>query len=537
MQWLMKRWLILGLSVLPLTALADAQPADAGAGVAAAEPAPAATFSILEYQIVGNTVLSNLAIEQAVYPHLGEKKSVTDVEQARQALEKAYHDAGYLTVLVDIPEQEVKSGLVRLKVTEATVDRLKVSGSRYYSLGWIRQHTPALAEGSVPYFPDVQKQLTDLARTPDRQVVPVLRAGRAPGTVEVDLQVKDKLPLHGSLEANNRYGANTTPGRLVGTLRYDNLWQRQHSLSLSYQVAPEKPQESNVLSATYVIPGADGQAYALYAVRSRSNVAAVSGFTSLGMGNFYGLRWITPLRSRGERYNHTLSLGVDYKNSLESVLGGADTANAINTSITYVPYMIQYAGTLREGKALTQFDIAANFHLRGSRNNDQDFANKRYLASANYFYLRGDVQHTQPLGQWSVYTKMSGQVASGPLISNEQFSAGGADSVRGYLEAEALGDDGVQGTLELHTPSLFNPATSGLGQVYALAFMDGAWLSVMSPLPSQQSVFLLSSAGLGLRVQGFKGFQFGLDWARPFKSLTYTQADSSRIHARLLYEF
>ncbi|MHB1176232.1 MAG: ShlB/FhaC/HecB family hemolysin secretion/activation protein [Sulfuriferula sp.] len=535
MQCLLKRWLILGLTALPLTALADTQPADAVSS--AAVPAPVATFPVLEYQVEGNTVLSNLAIEEAVYPHLGEKKSVADVEQARKGLEKAYHDAGYLTVLVDIPEQEVKSGLVRLKVTEATVDRLKVSGSRYYSLGWIRQQTPALAEGSVPYFPDVQKQLTELARTPDRKVVPVLRAGRAPGTVEVDLQVKDRLPLHGSLEVNNRYGANTTPDRLAGSLRYDNLWQRQHSLSFSYQVAPEKPQESNVLSATYVVPGVGGQAYALYAVRSRSNVSAVSGFTSLGMGNFYGMRWIMPLRSHDEHYNHTLSLGVDYKNSFESVLGGADSANAINTSITYMPYMLQYAGTLREGKALTQFDIAANFHLRGSRNNDQDFANKRYLASANYFYLRGDVQHTQPLGQWSVYTKMGGQVASGPLISNEQFTAGGADSARGYLEAEALGDDGVQGTLELHTPPLFNPATSGLGQIYALAFMDGAWLSVRSPLPSQQSVFLLSSAGVGLRVQGFKGFQFGLDWARPFKSQTYTKAGSSRIHARLLYEF
>lgn len=350
MQRLLKRWLILGLTALPLTALADAQTADAVSSAAA--PAPVATFPVLEYQVEGNTVLSNLAIEEAVYPHLGEKESVADVEQARKALEKAYHDAGYLTVLVDIPEQEVKSGLVRLKVTEAKVDRLKVSGSRYYSLGWIRQHTPALAEGSVPYFPDVQKQLTELARTPDRQVVPVLRAGRAPGTVEVDLQVKDQLPLHGSLEVNNRYGANTTPDRLIGTLRYDNLWQRQHSLSFSYQVAPEKPQESNVLSATYVVPGVGGQAYALYAVRSRSNVSAVSGFTSLGMGNFYGMRWIMPLRSHDEHYNHTLSLGVDYKNSFESVLGGADSANAINTSITYMPYLLQYAGTLREGKAL-----------------------------------------------------------------------------------------------------------------------------------------------------------------------------------------
>lgn len=521
------------LAGLPLIALAE--PAESPKpGMTAPEADADSTFDILEYQVEGNTVLPALAIEQAVYPFLGEKKSVKEVEQARQALEKRYHDAGYLTVLVDTPEQEVKSGLVRLKVTESKVARLKVSGSRYFSLGWIKQHAPSLAEGSVPYFPDVQQDLTNLARAPDRQIVPVLRAGITPGTVEVELQVKDQFPLHGSLEINNRYGANTTHSRVNGSLRYDNLWQRQHSLSLSYQVAPENPAESNVLSGTYVIPGEGGQAYALYGVRSRSNVAAVGGFTALGKGNYYGLRWVKPLRSKSEDYNHSLTLGADYKNSFESVVGSADT---IDTPIRYAPLMAQYASTLRWEKAFTQFDIAANFHLRGARKNDTEFAVKRYKASANYLYLRGSVQHTQPLWNWSVYAKASGQAASGPLISNEGFSAGGADTVRGYLESEALGDTGIQGTLELRTPPLLNPATSGLDQIYGLAFLEGAKLKVLYALPSQQSRFLLSSAGVGLRLQGFKGLQFSLDWALPFKSLTYTQARDSRYHARLAYEF
>lgn len=543
--WEIKQCLLLCLFFLPGLSLAESAPAASTAPPAAAPSTPSTApsapddapdgsrFDILEYDVAGNSVLPKLAIERAVYPFLGEKKTIKDVEQARRALEKTYHDAGYLTVLVDIPEQEVKRGQVELKVTEARIDRLKVSGSRYYSLGWIKRQVPALAEGSVPYFPDVQKELTALARAPDRQVVPVLRAGQAPGTVEVDLQVKDSLPLHGSLIANNRYGPNTTHSRLTASLRYDNLWQRQHSLSMSYQTAPEKPQEANVLSGTYVIPGAEGQAYALYAVRSRSNVAAVGGFTSLGKGNFYGLRWISPLPAPNDKYSHTLTLGMDYKDSFESVVGSADT---INTPIRYAPFMFQYAASQRWEKADTQFNIAANFHLRGSRNNDEEFANKRFDASANYFYLRGDMRHTQTLGKWSVLAKLSGQAASGPLISNEQFAAGGADSVRGYLEAEALGDAGAQASLELHTPPLLNLASSGFEQFFALAFLDRAWLTILSPLPSQQSGFSLSSAGAGLRIQR-KGLQFALDWAMPFKSLTYTQARTPRIHASLAYEF
>lgn len=532
MLW-MKGLAFMLLAGLPWIAMAE-EPAKTDA-----PPAPMSenvadnTFDILEYAIEGNTVLPALAIEEAVYPHLGEKKSIKDVEQARLSLEKTYHNAGYLTVLVDIPEQEVKSGLIRLRVTESSVSRLKVSGARYYSLGRIKEKAPSLAEGSVPYFPDVQTELAALTRGRDRLVAPVLRAGKTPGTVEVELKVKDQLPLHGSVELNDSYSANTTHTRLSGQIRYDNLWQREHSLSLLFQTAPEKPEESNVFSGTYVIPGDNGQAYALYMVRSRSNVAAVGDYTALGKGNFFGFRWIRPLRAL-DGYSHSMNLGVDYKDSAESVVGSADT---ISSPITYTPLSAQYIGNWAWApQTLTQFDIAANFNLRGQRNNESEFANKRYKAQGNYFYLRGGVQHTQGLGGWTLYTKLDGQAASGPLISNEQFTAGGAASVRGYLESEALGDYGVHGALEVRSPS-FLPEALGPGQLYALAFVEGARLRLLSPLPQQQSRFLLSSSGVGVRLKAAKGLSVNIDWALPFKSLTYTQARESRLHAKVAYEF
>lgn len=514
----------------------------AGDAAPKAVPAPVAeqttssetggTFDVMEYQVEGNTVLTALAIEQAVYPHLGEKKSVKDVEAARLALEKTYHDAGYLTALVDIPEQEVNTGIVRLKVTEATVERLKVSGSRYFSLGRIKERVPALAEGGVPYFPDVQTQVAEVGRSRDRQVTPVLRAGKTPGTVEVELKVADQFPLHGSLELNNRQSANTTELRAVAALRYDNLWQREHSISMQYQTAPEQPSEAQVWSVSYVIPGANSSAYALYAVRSRSNVAAIGGYTAQGQGNYAGARWIKPLRPFAG-YGHNLSLGIDYKDSLDSVIGGADRSS---TPITYTPFVAQYNGNLRwSEETFSQFDIAANFNLRGMRNNDLQFSTKRYSAQSNYFYLRGGVQHTQAIpASFSLFARVEGQSASGPLISNEQFTAGGAESVRGYLESEALGDDGVRGTLELRSPSL---TMGALEQVRALAFFEGARLTVREPLPSQQARFYLSSTGLGLRFKAFKSFSFNMDWARALKGLTYTQSGDYRVHARAIYEF
>ncbi|MEO5573643.1 MAG: POTRA domain-containing protein [Gammaproteobacteria bacterium] len=156
-------------------------------------------FDVMEFQVEGNSVLPAVTIEKAVYPFLGESKNIDDVEKARSTLEKSYHDAGYLTVLVDIPEQKVDSGIVRLSIIEGSIDRLHVSGSRYFSLGYIKSRVPSLAEGGVPNFPKMQKELAALNRNPDRHITPVLKAGRTPGTVEAGLKVEDELPLHASV--------------------------------------------------------------------------------------------------------------------------------------------------------------------------------------------------------------------------------------------------------------------------------------------------------------------------------------------------
>src|SRR5215470_13253597 len=222
-------------------------------------------FDILEYEISGNTVLPVIKIERAVYPFLGPGRTVADVEKARAALERAYRDAGYPAAGVDIPEQKVEEGVVRLTVVEGRVSRTRVTGSRYFSQGRILEQSPALAEGNVLYGPDVQQQLAVLNRFPDRRVTPVLRPGRLPGTTEVELQVEDKLPLHGSVELNNRYSPNTTPLRLIGTLRYDNLWQRNHSLSFQYQTSPQDTSEVEVFSGAYIWPLERNRALTFYA--------------------------------------------------------------------------------------------------------------------------------------------------------------------------------------------------------------------------------------------------------------------------------
>ncbi len=117
---------------------------------ASAEPA---RFDIWEFQIEGTSLLPATKLEKAVYPHLGLQRAIQDVEAARTAVENAYRDAGYSTVVVDIPEQAVDSGIVRLHVTESKVSKMRVLGSHYYLQGRIAQAVPSVAPGTTPRFP------------------------------------------------------------------------------------------------------------------------------------------------------------------------------------------------------------------------------------------------------------------------------------------------------------------------------------------------------------------------------------------------
>ena len=122
---------------------------------------------------------------------------------------------GPRTVYVDIPEQSVESGIIRLTVTEGRLDQVRVSGTRYFMNRHILAALPSLEPGAVPHFPDLQRQLNALNQaSPDLGVAPVLKPGPQPGTVDVDLKVKDTLPLHASLEVNDRYTADTTHTRV-----------------------------------------------------------------------------------------------------------------------------------------------------------------------------------------------------------------------------------------------------------------------------------------------------------------------------------
>jgi len=514
------------------------------------KPAASQRFDIDDFAVEGADTLAQIDIEEAIYPFLGPNRTSDDVEKARAALEKAYHDKGYQTVSVSVPQQNAQGKVITLKVTELKVGRLRVKNSRYFDTDRIKGRASSLKEGAVPNFTDVTKDIVALNQWPDRRVTPALRAGVTPGTVDVDLNVEDTAPIHASSEVNNRQSPNTTALRLVDTVHYDDLWQRGDSISFSYQVAPERPSDAEVFSGSYLarVQDVDWLNLLFYAVKSNSDVATVGGTNIVGPGEIFGSRAVMTLPGR-DNFFQTLSAGVDFKHFEQTV---SLSGSGFSSPVTYYPVVASYSATFQNEKFTTQLNAAVTYNLRPLSDDSVAFDNKRFDASPSFTHLNVDVSHTQELPEgFQLYGKVQGQVADGPLVSSEQLSVGGLDTVRGYLESETLGDDGVVGNLELRSPNVGallqkqmkdetgqGPARFTVFNDWRLfAFTDAGTAVVLQPLPEQQSRFDLWSYGIGARFKMFNYLNGMVAYSMPMISQAYTQANNPRVNFRIWGEF
>jgi hemolysin activation/secretion protein len=433
---------------------------------------------------------------------------------------------------------------VRLRVIEGRIERLAVTGARYFDQGRIRARVPELAPGQVPNFDRVQSQLAAVSRD-ERQVQPVLRPGPLPGTVDVELKVTDKLPVSGSVELNNQHAADTDPWRLSATLRHANLWQREHSLALTLLTAPFETEQSRVLVASYGAPLGGDWSLAAYAVWSDSLVQPV-GASVLGEGFTFGLR-----AQRGfqiGRGSHSVSFGADFKDLKERLSFGEDS---ISTPLRYLPLQAAWQAVWPVGRELTTLSMTWTTALRRILQRDiecpgeigpvDQFACKRQGGDGGFTHLRADLRHQRPApfewpGQWAF--RVQGQLGSQPLVSAEQFAVGGAETLRGYYEAEASGDRGLQGSAEWRSPSLLGGGEGAwLQDLSLLGFFDIARIWVLEPSVGQAGRVSLYGGGFGLRVRAQPGLNAEADLAWPGRRTTNTPDRDPRLHVRLRAQF
>ena len=526
-MWLMGMILALGL-LQP--AMVQAQP----------EEDSGPRFEIQQFVVEGNTLYPPELLDEILNYHTGPNKTAADVEKARAELETFYQETGFLRVMVNIPEQMVEEGIIRLQVVESRIGQVLVNENKYFTKAGIMRMLPSLQPGQVLYIHDVERDLNALNANPDLTVKLSLEPSRKLGVDDIVLTVEDQLPLHASLEVNNRSTHDTSELRLNGVVRYDNLWQRKHSASFQFQTAPLDPNEVKVMGGSYVLPVPWQPQHHLagYALWTDSETAFGEGFNVIGNGFIVGARYLVPLPPL-QKYYHSVSFGVDYKDFEETLGFEGEDEEDTETPISYLPFSIGYNGTLLDETGTSRLQASVNWHFRDLIGSEEEFANKRYEARGDYLYLTLGLEREQKLPwECGLNVALDGQVASEPLISSEQFSAGGMESVRGYKESDSLGDHGIRASVEWLFPELGKVAGwQNWLEMRPYLFYDYARLWIMEALPEQTDKFELQGTGFGLRGELWEMFDYEVDLAMALSATDKADSGETRAHFRMKYHF
>src|SRR3984957_16718543 len=285
---------------------------------AAVQPGdPIGSFEITRFEVEGDTLLGPRRVQDAVAGFTGKARAFSAVEQAMAALESAYHKHGFGLVKVILPEQELNAGIVRLKVVETRIGKVRVVGNTAHSEANIRRSLPDVTPNAIPNTEAISAELRMANENPSKKVNLELQSGEQPGVIDALEQVTDSRTWSVGGELDN--SGYESSGRTHLTAQYQNfdLGGLDHTFSAQYTTSTEDPSKLRVYGAGYHLPlygYADSlEFYGTYSTIHSAIVAA--GLLDLqvsGAGAVFGVHFNHNLPRIGH-YDSQLGLGLHRK--------------------------------------------------------------------------------------------------------------------------------------------------------------------------------------------------------------------------------
>jgi len=298
------------------------------------------------YRIEGNTVLP-----PEKFGLLSNYTGVVEFSRIREGLgelQLLYRNLGYATISVTLPQQKLTNGTVRVKVVEGLLSSLRMEGNRYFSSNNVRRALPSLDTNILLNTKWFQPELDRANANRDRQIYPVISPGLEPGTSELILKVKDRLPLHGHVEVNNKSTPDSPLLRMDTAVQYGNLWQREHQIGFDYNFSPQAMKPDNYLPKFYDQP----------------MVASYSGYYRLPLWFDHGLR--------DDYENRPVDFGYDevtHRFNLPPLTGNPDliiyaSGSSSDTPIRYGPRQVITNTAIADiSSQFAQRDLTFNYNL------------------------------------------------------------------------------------------------------------------------------------------------------------------------------
>jgi hemolysin activation/secretion protein len=462
----------------------------------AALPASAQGFRIDGFKLDGQNPLGEAASQAVLKPFIGEAAGIERLQEAASALETELRNKGWGFYRVTLPPQEAQ-GMITLKVLGFKVGSVTVKGNRQFSDENIRASLPPLKEGEVPNSLALARSLAVANENPSKRVTAAFREGKAPDTIDVNLEAADSRPYYGFAVLNNS-GAKGPTGRFRSTVgvSHANLFGLDHQFTATATSSPGHWNAVKQFGLNYRAPvyAFGGMVTGYYSYSTTSSGVIANAFNVTGGGKFGGLSYTQYFAPRGD-YRDYVTIGIDDKHFLSNTTFIQANARVGALDTRTRPLSLGYVGRMEEKWGNWGFNVDYARNLRGGRDNtNAAYATSNANATTQWHAWRfGADANWQLPRNWLLTGRIKGQTTNRPLLSGEMFGVGGSSSVRGVEERIVSGERGWQTNLEITTPGFFD------NRVRAVGFWDMGRISRIQPAPGVLGSESVASLGAGLR--------------------------------------
>jgi len=401
------------------------------------------------FQIIDNQVIPQAEIDQLLQSYLLRPLAFTELIEIQQAITQLYINQGYITTGAYIPPQTIQDRTLIIKIIPGKIEAIEISGLEKLRSEYIRSRIAIASK--TPLNQDKLLQALQLLQLDPliKNISAELAQGINSGGSLLMLDIEEADTSTGNFEVNNY----STPS--IGSIRYqaslteNNLLGFGDRLNLTYF----NTEGSNSLAdLSYTIPiGAYNGRLRLAHSFNDSQIIA-EPFQDLDLDSrsrFYEASFLQPIYQTSTQ-DFTLGIGFSHQDSELSLMdvgfpglsqGSNDTGE---TRISALRLIQEYSVRSPNYVFTTRSQFSIGIDAFNSTINSSE------LPDSNFLVWRGQTQYlTKLTDKTRLFLRGDLQIADRPLLSLEQFAAGGALSVRGYNEDRILGDNGLFLSAEL----------------------------------------------------------------------------------------
>lgn len=467
-----------------------------------AGPDAAGCLHVSRIEIVGSTVIPEADLRAFAAPYEGRRVAVEDLVRLRDALTRAYVDAGYVTSGARFPPQDLSGGAVTIEIVEGRLDPGDVAflGNAYLDGGYLLERLGPFPDGPL-HVGDLNRRLDLVGDVGAVEAIDArLLPGDAEGESRLEIDVREVPRIGGGVMVDNE---NTS---LVGEFRTSAF------VSVSSVFGVDDPLFARVgasqglrdFEGIYTFPVAAGESLGFFGWKYSDSRIVEEPLDELRISTSL-LELDAGLESvvRADADMELAALGGLRFQSAETTILGAPFPGRDDGRTSYARAAL--------GMRLTRFWSESALSLRG----DVNFGAGRLGLEAapldgdppsRFAYLLGQAGYALRLDEdgRQVSARLTGQLALTQLPLNEQFEIGGLDSVRGYRENTLLRDSGAVASLEGRLPLVAvawpgEMGESGDPNIYLRPFIDaGVGWDFAGRDATRRDPKVLASVGAGL---------------------------------------